>query len=327
MYSKIAEFVMDKLFKMELMPKGERKKFLQQIAESLEGRLGAPIYPNSSDSLAVSLQKPKTAALAFDKVYRSPIIADPVPEEFGFYCATAPEVYIWTVGLLKIATENPELKDVVKSEAKIKRTTEKQKEKIAEAGLRLLCSELQKTFQVAPTIFYQAPRNLIKAFPNGSQEVLTAALINIAMVEEEQLSWDQIKEFRKDSKARTKYRRLVRWVDDELKKKKRSPAEIEDLIATRLDDYEWAMKKHGLKASVGALSCLLDPKFLGATSATIAAGAMAGGGVWAALAGSTLAVGRAAVSFGTTFIDGLDQRRKTNYEVAYVHDIKKRLGK
>jgi hypothetical protein len=153
---------------------------------------------------------------------------------------------------------------------------------------------------------------------------LTAAISNIAMVDEKSLDWNQVIEFRKDADTRMKYRRLVRWIDNELKEKK--PEEIEDLIALRLDDYQWALKKHGVKLSLGTLSCLLDPKFLGAVSATVAAAGFAGGGLWAALAGASLTVGQAVVTFGTQLVDTLDERRKDNYEVAYVHQLQKRLG-
>ena len=97
-------------------------------------------------------------------------------------------------------------------------------------------------------------------------------------------------------------------------------------MAVRLDDYDWALKKHGIKASLGALTCLLDAKFLGATSATVAAGAFAGGKLWAGLAGATLTIGQALVKFGTTMIDGLDERRKDNYEIAYLREVEKQLG-
>jgi|SRR5215213_1230895 len=178
--------------------------------------------------------------------------------------------------------------------------------------------------QVAPTIFYHAKDSCKKEFPTGKHQVLTAAISNVAMVDETSLTWKQIIEFRKDIETRKKYRRFVRWIDTELKEK--GPEEMEDLIAIRLDDYQWALKKHGVKVSLGTLSCLLDPKFLGAVSATVAAAAVAGGGVWAALAGASLTIGQTVVSFGTRLIDALDERRKENYEVAYIHELQKRLG-
>ena len=74
---------------------------------------------------------------------------------------------------------------------------------------------------------------------------------------------------------------------------------------------------------MGSMSCLLDPKFLAGISAAVAATAVAGGATWAALAGASLSVGRALLSFGTAHIDGLEQRRKENYEIAYLHEVKR----
>ena len=98
---------------------------------------------------------------------------------------------------------------------------------------------------------------------------------------------------------------------------------MQDLIAIRLDDYEWGIKKHGMKTVLGGLSCVMDPKFLASAAAVVGASTLAGGELWAALSSATLAIGGTAVSFGKSYIDYLDERRKDNYEVAYIHDIKK----
>lgn len=294
------------------------EKLVKSFASMIRERLGKPIYPKTNESLALSVMTPKTAALAFDKVYRIPVLIDPVPEEIGFYCATPPEIGFWSIGLFQRAAEEAGI-DLEQAEGENQSSSETEAQ-----HLRLLCSEFQRQFQIAPTIFYHAQGSCKKEFPKGRNQILTAAISNIAMVDENSLDWQQIIEFRKDSETRKKYRRFVRWVDTEMKEK--APEEIEDLIAIRLDDYQWVLKKHGIKVSLGTLSCLLDPKFVGAVSATVAATAVAGGGVWAALAGASLAVGQAVVSFGTALIDGLDQRRKDNYEVAYIHEVHKRLG-
>ncbi len=294
--------------------------FVKSLAKTIISRCGEAIPPNPGESLALSVMRPKTAALAFDKVYRIPILNNPVPKELGFYCATLPELASCAAGLTSVAMRKilgREFLKVDKLEASEKAKNEKQ-------SLRLLCSDFQKQFGIAPTILYENLSNRNAEFQTGRSEVLTAAISNVALVNERDLSWEQIIEFRKDAEARVKYRRFARWVDAELRSK--SPKEVEDLIATRLNDYEWALRKHGLKTLIGNLSCLLDPKFLGGTSATVTAAAVAGGGIWAALAGTSLAIGKVALTFGTAAIDSLDQRRQENYEVAYVHEVKKKLG-
>ena len=202
--------------------------------------------------------------------------------------------------------------------------SEKQKAANETRSLRLLCSELNEEVGVMPTIFYHHSENMRKEFPVGPHQLLMAAISNVAMVDESELTWDQVIEFRRDDKARAKYRRFVRWADYEMKA--RSPEELEDIIAMRLDDYSWSLKKHGMTATLGAMSCLLDPKFLAAMSAATAATAAVGGALGAALTATTLTVGKALVSFGKEMVDGVDERRKGNYEIAYVYDIKKRLA-
>jgi hypothetical protein len=292
---------------------------VEQLADSIKKRCGKPVYPKPGESLALSIMTPKTAALAFDRVYRIPAHVDPVPEEIGFYCATFPEIAFFALGLTAFAAEElgwgPYFRDKPGGQEAARNEAE---------SLRLLCSEFQREFQVAPTIFYHNAARCSEEFPAGAHSILKAAVSNVAMVDEADLSWEQVMEFRRDADVRRKYRRFVRWIDNELKGM--SPREVEDLIAIRVDDYEWALKKHGIKASLGAISCLLDPKFLGATSAAVAAGAVAGGAFWAALAGAVLTVGRAAVSFGTAMVDALDERRQEHYEIAYVYEVQKRLG-
>jgi hypothetical protein len=267
---------------------------------------------------------PKTAALAFDRVYRIPALIDPVPEALGFYCATLPELVFWTEALFISTLQGLDWgKERVEGYLP-NNLTPQQKANNEVETMRFLCSQFQGQIGVTPAIFYHSRQNMEKEFPAGASVVLQATISSIAIVDEESLQWDQVLEFRRDADVRKKYRRLVRWIDGELKT--RPPREIEDLIAVRLDDYAWALKKHGIKASLGAISCLLDPKFLGATSAAVAATAVAADGLWAAVAAAGLTVGRAAVSFGTTLIDGLDERRQENYEVAYLYEMQSRLG-
>jgi len=310
---------LSELFRLRGGDDAAHNDLAKSLANIVVKRCGEAILPNPGESLALSVMRPKTAALAFDKVYRIPVLNDPVPKELGFYCATLPEMAACMVGLLIDAAKHVQGVDLLGEPKERSRTPQNERQNI-----RLLCSDFQRQYGIAPTILYENLVTRNEEFRSGSSEVLSAAISNVAMVNERDLSWEQIIEFRKDAEARVKYRRFVRWVDAELRSK--SPKEVEDLIAIRLDDYEWALRKHGLKTLIGNLSCLLDPKFLGGTSATVTAAAVAGGGIWAALAGASLAIGKVVLNFGTAAIDGLEQRRQDNYEVAYVHEVKKQLG-
>jgi hypothetical protein len=318
MHREIARRVLEVL-KIRIGDPSDHERFVGELANSIRERCGKPLYPKPGESMALSIMTPKTAALAFDRVYRVPAHVDPVPEGIGFYYATFPEIAFFSLGLVAFAAEESGLGSYFRD-----KPGEQEAARNEVQSLRLLCSEFQTAFRVAPTIFYHNAASCNDEFPTGAHSILKAAVSNVAMVDEADLSWEQAIEFRRDADVRRKYRRFVRWVDSELKGM--PPHEVEDLIAIRIDDYEWALKKHGIKASLGAISCLLDPKFLGATSAAVAAGAVAGGAFWAALAGAVLTVGRAAVSFGTAMVDGLEERRKEHYEIAYVYEVQRRLG-
>jgi hypothetical protein len=220
-----------------------------------------PIFPNSTESLVVTFSNYKTAALAFDRVYRVPVLDDPVPEEIGFFCGTESEVYliaqIFLLSGLDEAGFPYKHKEYMQ---KLRAGEDRELRRLGERkSMRTLCSDIKAIYGIAPAILYSEPNARNEEFQNGKFDVLTSSISNIAMVNEKELSWEQVMEFRKDAETRAKYCRFVRWVDLELKTK--SPKEGEDLIAIRLDDYKWALKKHGLKTTIGTLSCLLDPKF------------------------------------------------------------------
>jgi hypothetical protein len=76
------------------------EEFVRDLARTIGKRCGHPIYPEPGESLALSIMKPKTAALAFERVYRIPVAEDPMPEEIGFCCASRNEMIFMCVGLL-----------------------------------------------------------------------------------------------------------------------------------------------------------------------------------------------------------------------------------
>lgn len=290
----------------------------REIGSYLEQKCGI-IMPCRGDSLAISPHRPKTAALAFDKVYRFPLDTDGPPPEVSFFCGTEPEISLAVALLIRNGVVEGLIKDlVVKPPASAQERAENEK-----VIYRIVCKDLREELGLEPTICYANQVSKDAEFRPGPQEVLASSLSNIKIVNEDRITWDQVLEFRRDDSARRKYRRLIRWIDGELLESDK--ARVEDLIAKRLEDYEWSLKKHGLRASLGTVSALIDPKFLASTTAATATAAAAGGALWATLAAASLTIGRAVVSFGTAAIDGAEYRRKHNYEVAYVSDLKRRM--
>lgn len=301
------------------------KEFEENLAKPLmatmQKRCGNPIHPKPDESLAFSILKPKTAALAFDRVYRAPVMLEPVPEEIGFYGATTNEIGWWGASLLFLCASQVGIKtgwDLFDKGKKSEGSSQTEKE-----TLRFILSEFPKVFNQTPTVFYHAKQSFETDFPKGKNQILTKVISDVAMVDEENLEWEQVIEFRKDKEAKAKYIRFMRWLDKELLTS--DSKQIEDLVAVKLDDYQWTLKKHGLKTVIGTISSLLDPKFLGSASAATLTTAFAAGGLWTTLTSLSLIIGKTAVTFGTKYIEGVDERRNSNYEIAYINEVKNKF--
>ena len=124
-----------------------------------------------------------------------------------------------------------------------------------------------------------------------------------------------------DVEAKLKLRRLRHWADLSIRNK--SISFISDEISLRLEDHDWALKKHGIKTLTGTLSDLLDPKVLIAAGAAAGSLTLAGADFWAAVGAAGILVGRAALSVTTMLMDRAELRRN---EIAVIHEIKS-LGK
>lgn len=286
-----------------------------EMARVLESYYPMTALPEPNQSVALSYDALKTSALAYDRVLSFIPLTRLMPKGIGCYCSSFMEEIFFCLFVLSRISRK---KKICPS---LPPCTDEERIQKIQSGIRLIGASVAEKIGRQPAIIFNSQSAYQNEFLNGPQHVLTAALKKIAMVDEENLTWEQVLEFRKDAEARTKYRRLVRWIDSELKDK--SPEEVQDVIAIRLDDYEWGIKKHGMKTMLGSLACVLDPKFITSAATVVGASALAGGELWAALSAVILPVGRAALSFGLSYIDALDARREDNYEVAYIRDIKK----
>lgn len=109
----------------------------------------------------------------------------------------------------------------------------------------------------------------------------------IPVILDSELTWEQVLEFRKDRGAREKLDRMRRWFTTDLLGKNAS--EIESILGKKLDDYQWALKKHGIQTVVGGVTSVLSfaagptaLQFLTESPlAAIAGGLALGGGVLA----------------------------------------------
>ena len=193
------------------------------------------------------------------------------------------------------------------------------------------CLYLAVALQIFQNRFIGNDNSFVFVYPNewsfersicdGKNTAYQAAFNNLQIVTENDLSWEQIVEFRKDKEATRKYRDLRLWLADSLKCE--SVSQATDLISQRIDDYEWAIKKHGFKTISGFISYLIDNKsFLTLLTGASAAGFFAGT-LWGAITAGLFISAELCVWISERLIELEDLRRGPGSEIAIFYDIKK----
>jgi len=160
------------------------------------------------------------------------------------------------------------------------------------------------------TAIYLSPVEYDKGLKIGDEGV-EVCLDFVPVVVDSKLSWAQVLELRHDKDAQTKLRRLRRWFDLDLRKKE--PEVVRSQIAKRLDDYEWALRKHGIETTIGGMTSVIS------FAAGPVAAQLAIDSPLAAVAGG-LVVGSAALAWvGRKRIERLEIERD---EVAYLYEVR-----
>lgn len=184
-------------------------------------------------------------------------------------------------------------------------------------------SYLEQGINVVP--IYVSENMFDSEFRAGSELAYTALLNNLPLVQESGISWDQVLDFRKDKEAVWKYRSLRLWVHDGLQAK--SVQEANDIIADKVEKYEFAIRKHGLKTITGSLSSVLDSKYVAGLAIGSGLATLIAGPIWSLIASGSLTIGKIAVEIADHLIDLSNIKRGVNSEIAIVYEVKKQFGK
>jgi hypothetical protein len=138
--------------------------------------------------------------------------------------------------------------------------------------------------------------------PKDEESDIAITLASLKLVNAESASWDQIIEFRRDSDARDKLRRLRLFAGENYSGK--SKAFIEDDLSVKIVDYEEAVKKWGFDTKYAAFTMLLSSK----TMAGALAGSLISTLFGAPLPALASAVGGAALEVGRIALELRKQR-------------------
>ena len=162
-------------------------------------------------------------------------------------------------------------------------------------------------------------------YATGSAPGIEAIMRGVPVLDDEKTSWEHILGFRSDEQARRKLRNLKLWLSNSLKCK--SHQEAVDEIGRKLDDYEWALNKHGFKTITGTLNYLLNQKHASVAAGAAAAGTALGGPIGGALASGLVVAGQVSVWIADRMIDREDIKKGKNSEIAFIYDARKKFMK
>lgn len=294
--------------------------------------------PEPSQSVALTWDLPKVSALLYDRVWNrirwsevNGEHGDLLPNEVGtnFGDADAALRDLAMIGQLALQSVGPGFGFTPPSPGPMREAMlvdAADPESKARTQARLLVARLNRLpgpeSEHGIVAVYSSLGVRDREYKAGDHEVIAATLTGLQVVDEDQLTWEQVLEFRKDTVNRKKYIRLRHWLDTSMVGK--SQAVIEDAVRITLDDYESAIKKHGLRTVLGGIGDFLDSKALMTAIATCGGAAMISGllEVGSIVSGIVAAAGLA-VKIGKRKIDAEDVKAGPNCEIAFVHEVKK----
>jgi len=303
---------------------------LNKMAASLKERFGTPVLPEAGADIAVCIDFEKTAALFFDYVWWPPTDRDAPPKEIIAYGATDEEVFLQ---ILFILGNNGIEVDKFDWDAIARELYQANPHgpfirfaKHSRQGhwLHSISAALTSMHGLRAVALYGSRAAQEKEYSAGSHEVIVTAMENVSLVDEGALRWEQVLEVRADRKARANLRRMRHWLDAEMIGKPASY--LGDAIAGKLEDYNWALRKHGIETVSGTVSSLFEPGFVTAASAALTGLSLAGGSAWATFGSLGLITGKIAVSVATRLVELEERKRGKDCEVAFVHEIQKKHG-
>lgn len=297
--------------------------------------------PEPGQSVALTHDLPKVSALMYDRVWnpiRWPEVqgerSDLLPNEVGTNFGDADDGFrdLAMVGELALRQQGlgggfcPPAPGPMRDAMLVDAPDPESK---ARLQARLLVARLNRflgpeaTNGIVPVFSSLNTRD--QEYKAGHHEVIAATLLGLKIVDEGQLTWEQVLEFRKDTDNRLKYRRLRNWLDTNMVGS--SQAMIEDAVGVRLADYEAAIEKHGLRTVVGSIEDFIHSEALKTALVALGGGALIPGllEVGAIVSGILATTGLAA-KMAMRKIDFEDAKAGPNCEVAFVHEVKK-LGR
>lgn len=222
---------------------------------------------NNEEKYATGLVKPKTTAIFFDKLLVTDDLLDSRLSRLGYteipneillrpnlsHFVVAHEIghFIMDMGIQEYSGDN--IYSLFSDQTQVYKSSMNRNQRIYEV---IEIYHQQLGINIVPIYF--SPTEYEQCFlpPSNTTRPLSPTIsicINrIPEIIEDKLTWEQVLDIRKDKESLKKIRRFNNWVTLELANK--SEAEITAIFEKNLDDYSFALKKHGVETAIGAIS-------------------------------------------------------------------------
>lgn len=122
-------------------------------------------------------------------------------------------------------------------------------------------TDFEESFRIHGSTDYNGRRILYKEehFLQNKQSqanVIEATIKNVAMIIEDSLTWDQVKQIRQDKSSIAKLKRFKQWAAKNLTGS--TNEEIREYLDNTIEEYEYALKSHGVMTALGGFTTILS---------------------------------------------------------------------
>jgi hypothetical protein len=164
---------------------------------------------------------------------------------------------------------------------------------------------------------YESRRVFDRQFPQGDVTAYQVILSELDIPDDSSLEWEQVVDFRQNTRALTKYRSLQKWVRESLASA--SVEDARDILAQHLDEYSRLLRDSGFKTVKGVLIEV-------ASGAAVFGVALSHGDPVTAVITAGLAIGKVALTVVESRRDLKNTIRSHNAAVAVIYEAKKQFG-
>lgn len=304
------------------------------IGRLLNKGLPYQALPENTDSLAISISKPKTAALCYDRIWNG---FENIPPSIGFFGNSSGEIELLSKMRFQLILSDPELvfgsldeKDIDSVLASIVMEDFSREDlfDFLEKGVtneghycKAFSRSISKEFGLSVSTIHSSLLDFNEVYTQGNTQIIVATLENMSLVNEELLDWEQVEDFRNDDESKMAFRRFKHWFNKELVGQPQSF--IQDEICQRLDSYNKAINKHGMKVTVGTISRILDFKKIFTYISSYSALSWLDQD-FASIVVPAIGVGvDSAIEISKSIIEIDEKKSLTNPEIAYVYKLEK----